>query len=451
MWAQCDLNLAGCGQCNRAHLVCHGFRDLQELAFRDETLATMRKVVARQTLGYVSEPYTLHIGTLDRARQAFFCLYIGGLSHSHDTLVGLSVSPLPMKALSASIDAVSLAFLSNEMNSQAALTLAREQYIVAVRQLAHSLRTPHVLVRDDTLQAVLLLDLYEKMSSPKNWATAAWSSHIMGLTSLIEVRGSDKISSQRASKLALRAINTLCISCAVSGSPISPGISMLRKSLDHVLDEVHQRFTALLADVVNIRTKSAYDVDTIQDAKSIYTRLVAMDAEIQHALAIRRIHTVKKNPQVFGDGYDIYPDFSSVHVWNAVRMIRLEMSRIISSQDNDSSSANAKDVYGVVLATTQEMCAAVPQFILPEVHPGNQVPFTPLQNLHCRMLLTPLYITWQTTADSNMRAWIEHIIAHMRDAGSLKVAKDVLEVMRTNPTMDYWTVYAMTGCYALAA
>jgi hypothetical protein len=432
-------------------LVCHGFRDLQELAFRDETLATRQKVVARQISGYVPELHTLHIGTLDRARQAFFCLYIGGLSRSHDTLVGLSASPHPIEALSASIDAVSLGFLSNELNSQAVSTLARKHYIAAVRQLAHNLRTPQVLARDDTLQAVLLLDLYEKMSSPNGWATAAWSSHILGLTSLIEVRGSGKVSSKRASKLAFRAINTLCISCAVSGSPISPGLLVLRKSLDHVLDEVHQRFTNLLADVVNIRAKSACDANTVRDAKSIYTRLAAMDVEMQQTTAIRRIRAVKKKPQVFRDGYDIYPDYSSAHIWNAIRMIRLEMYCIITSHDFVRSSNYAEDIYEAVIATTQQICAAVPQFILPEVHPGNQVPFTPLQNLHCRMLLTPLYITWQTTTDATMRTWIEHIIAHMRDAGSLKVTKDVLEVMRTDPTTDYWTVYAMTGCYALAA
>lgn len=45
---QCDLRLAGCGQCRRAKLVCHGFRVSIELAFRDETHATKQKVLARQ-------------------------------------------------------------------------------------------------------------------------------------------------------------------------------------------------------------------------------------------------------------------------------------------------------------------------------------------------------------------------------------------------------------------
>jgi len=323
--------------------------------------------------------------------------------------------------------------------------------MVAIRQLARSLRIPQLVARDDTLQTVLLLDLYEKMTSPNEWATAAWFSHILGLASLIEVRGSRRVSSPRSCKLAFRAINTLCISCAVSGSAIPTGLSMLRKSLEHVLDEVHRRFTDLLADVVNIRARSTLDMNTLEFVKDIQGRLATMELDMQQVTAIRRIRTVKNNPQVFGDNYDMYPDYSSAHVWNAIRMIRLEMISIINSQDTDCSDFDAKATPEAVLAIAQQICASIPQFILPEAHSSNKIPLSPLQNLHCRMLLTPLYITWQTTPDTVMRAWTEYIIAHMRDAGSLKVANDVLEVMRTDPGTDYWTVYAMTGCYALTA
>jgi hypothetical protein len=40
---------------------------------------------------------------------------------------------------------------------------------------------------------------------------------------------------------------------------------------------------------------------------------------------------------------------------------------------------------------------------------------------------------------------------HMATVGSVKIAKDVADVMRKSPGTDYWTIYAMTGSYAIAA
>ena len=40
---------------------------------------------------------------------------------------------------------------------------------------------------------------------------------------------------------------------------------------------------------------------------------------------------------------------------------------------------------------------------------------------------------------------------YMVEAGNMKIAKEVVDILRERPDTDYWMVYAMTGSYALAA
>src|SRR5690348_11651480 len=104
---QCDLQPNGCGQCRRAELVCHGYRDPRQMAFRNETDATKQKVLARRATG-LAHPASLQLGWDVRARYAFFSIYIMGLSRSYGALAALYSRAAHIQHLHASVDAVSL-------------------------------------------------------------------------------------------------------------------------------------------------------------------------------------------------------------------------------------------------------------------------------------------------------------------------------------------------------
>ena len=64
-----------------------------------------------------------------------------------------------------SIDAVSLAYLSHQAYSNVALSTAREKYVSALHMTNKALQSPEVAVKDSTLLASLLLDLFEKFTN----------------------------------------------------------------------------------------------------------------------------------------------------------------------------------------------------------------------------------------------------------------------------------------------
>jgi hypothetical protein len=50
-----------------------------------------------------------------------------------------------------------------------------------------------------------------------------------------------------------------------------------------------------------------------------------------------------------------------------------------------------------------------------------------------------------------MRSWILDLLEHLAEVGSMKMAREVADHLRTRQDADFWPVYCMTGSYALAA
>ncbi|KAK7178222.1 hypothetical protein PSPO01_15726 [Paraphaeosphaeria sporulosa] len=453
---RCDLREEGCGQCQRAELLCHGFRDPNELAFRDETNATKQKVLARQALTHLAKPTALPLGWTVRSRNAFFSIYVTGLSRSCDALVPLYARASALDNLPASIDAVSLAFMSFLLNSPELMYLANKQYVIAIHGLSQALHSPHMSASDETLQSVLLLDLYEKLANHDPRSPTSWMSHIQGAMSLVKARGHSNFYHGIACKLASRVAITLTISCGAATCPVPDELMSLRRGLDCFIIDAKWCFTALLVDAVNLRAdvhngRFACAADAAGRAKEIQDRLYSLETTLPPSWNPRRLSLAKSHPHVFGHYYDVYPNHFVTQVWNAIRIMRLEMNDILQRHSLSHISNAETSTSKTISDISRQICAAVPQFILPEARPENALPFSPLQMLQCCTLLSPLYLAAQLSTDNHMRDWIHHIMQHMVEAGNMKIARDVADILRTRPDIDYWTVYAMTGSYALAA
>lgn len=193
---QCDLKLESCGQCQRAKISCQGYRNLQDLVFRDETDAARHKVLARsgyypaEASGCPLPMWDLDLDMSTRCREIFFSLYVAGLSRSYTSLVPLYTQAPASGHLACSVDAVSLAFTAVQFETQELMSLANKRYVVAIQNLGQALQNPKVLESDEILQSVLLLDVYEKLSNRKAHTAPSWMSHIQGAMSLVSARGS---------------------------------------------------------------------------------------------------------------------------------------------------------------------------------------------------------------------------------------------------------------------
>lgn len=465
-------------------------------------------------------PTSLSFSWEVRARNAFFSHYVLGFSRSHDALSQLYAASSATSLLSAAVDAAALAFLAKQheapgqvtvydtASSSELVSLMSRSYIVAIKRLSTVLsatsRRPAMTVSDQarteealsdaTLQAVLLLDLCEKLACvgrrPDRASAASqsnnsvitegpWLSHLRGALDLVHIRGLNRrYSSLTSRRLAARLAMTLVISCGVAGVHIPRELEEFRTGLllhlvgvaphfenhgivsRNMLDiQADPKFavTGLVIGVVNL----AADVsqgncppgDLIRRATALDDRLAAMECELPSSWQFERIYTVDWTPMVHSDHYDKYADHFVTQVRNVARSMRLLLVEMTMEhcQAHDDMGDDHTRTSRLIDSLCGDICAAVPQFVWTQARPENSIPFTSLQSLQCYTLLSPLYLAAKLSNRYKMRTWIIGMLQYMADSGGMKAANTVAGILQSRSNISYWQIYAILGSYAFAA
>jgi hypothetical protein len=428
------------------------------LAFRDETNATKQKVLARRATSQ-GHPASLQLGWDVRARYVFFSIYIMGLSQSYGALVPLYSRAANIQHLHASVDAVSLAFMACHLDIPALVRPAREKYVLAIRSLGQALRDPQASTSDEALQSVLLLDLYEKMVNRDIRNPVTWMSHVRGAMTLVITRGRRNFSTPLACELAARVASTLAISCDAAGLNLPDQLKALGRALESSSCAVGFRWghTAAMLDMVNFRVdvlagKIASPAEVASKAREFDSYLADLETRLPTSWKAQRVYTAGHDPCVFGRYYDVHSTHYAAQVWNALWVQRLVLNDIIQRHEpGGPTSPGATSAASTIADVTRQICAAVPQFVLPAARTENNLPFSPLQRLQCHTMLPKLHVACQLSTDAYMRSWILDLLEHLAEVGSMKMAREVADHLRTRQDADFWPVYCMTGSYALAA
>ncbi|ETS76205.1 hypothetical protein PFICI_11592 [Pestalotiopsis fici W106-1] len=472
---------------------------------------------------YDKIPTLLSLSWEVRARDAFFSHYVFGFSRSHGALPQLYAGSSATSVLSSAVDAAALAFLAKQHefpgqatvhpspSSSELVSLTSRSYIVAIKRLSSVLDTTHSSqvgsfgdqthgedARSDAiLQAVLLLDLCEKLacvgrrpvgtpSGPqcdKNKSSIViqgpWLSHLRGALDLVRFRGLERrYSSPTARRLAARLAMTLVISCGVAGVHVPRELEEFRMGLLlHLADtplhiddrgtinrnlvdsRVDPKFaiTALVIGVVNLAADLSQEkctpADLFQRADELDNRLAAMDCELPSSWQFERIYTEEELPMVYGNHYDKYRDHFVTQVRNVARSMRLllvEMTMKHCHAHDDVGNGRTRTLR-LIDGLCSDICAAVPQFVWVQARTENCIPFTPLQSLQCYTLLSPLYLAAKLSTRGKMRTWIIGVLQFMAGCGGMEAANSIANILQSRSDVSYWQVYAMLGSYAFAA
>ncbi|KAK7955662.1 uncharacterized protein PG986_004884 [Apiospora aurea] len=532
---RCDLQRDVCGQCARAGIKCFGRRDPDGLVILDQTVSTKRKVQGgHQLRGSEAEtrhpicpsesisnqpsattgtpiPRPMLPGLEARARAAFFSHYVLGFSRSHGALAALYQGTATDSPLFAAVDAAALLFLAKQCqapgyptqpvsssNPTSDLTrLATASYMVATRRLGNALRieSPHskvdkarnVRFDDETLQAVLLLDLYEKLAvvglqgpaaSSEEDSKHSWMCHIRGALSLLRASGlCHQLASPVRRRLAARLAMTLVVSCGAAGVHVPGELEELRAGLAPYFamssanegatgDTRHSitmrldpkvAVTGVVVGVVNLAADVGQGNLTPDEAcgraQGLGRQFVDMEQSLPPPWQCERVFTVSEDPMVYGGYYDVYADHFVTQVRNVIRSMRLLLGKLEMEYCDTAalSPHHAGDIRITIESLCDDVVASVPPFAWTIARPENRIPFGPLQSMQCFTLLTPFYLAGQLTTRFELRKWIIATMEYMADSGGLHLAKTVASILRSAPETSYWQVYAMLGSYAFAA
>ncbi|KAJ4982560.1 hypothetical protein SVAN01_11943 [Stagonosporopsis vannaccii] len=449
---RCDLVVSGCSQCVRAKLTCHGYRHPNDVAFRDETQKVTRKAMVQQMTAQLMPGPQYHLDEI--ARNVFLSLYVGRYSKGFDSL-GSLLALTPMAShLWASVDAVSLAFMVFQSHRPDLHQHATRRYLNAIQSLRAELDSSQFLtkyvVNNTILQSVLLLDLYEKMNVRRNIEQSSqpdsWLSHVSGALHMVQVRPKADLFDPTTVQLAMRTTLTLTISCGAAGIHVPEALAALRRDLDQCIQSPKWKFIDILSAIIDLRADRRASrlraEELVQRARELDMRLRLAESNIPHSWRPRRISA--GNVRILNGYYHLYPCHYATQVFNAFRIMRLDLNCIIRDLDMNSSTSRT------ILEITQDVCASVPQFLPSMTKAESALPLSPLQILQCNGVLTPLYTAAQMTNEPRVRGWVLQTLSHMSDNG-VKLAADVTDVLLSAPETDYWRVFTMVGSCSITA
>ncbi|KAF6232189.1 hypothetical protein HO173_009572 [Letharia columbiana] len=461
---RCDLQRDSCGQCIRATHICSGYRDTEQLRVRDETQATRQKALSCSSKPI---PRTLATTIQDRARNAFFFHYVSGFSKTYDVLEPLYEHSPSDRPLIASVDAVSLAFFSFQFDCEQASHISREKYLSALPLLNKALRSPESATSDSTLSAVLLLDLFEKITNNNPRSIGSWMSHINGALALVEMRESPLLQDYTGHRLSARLSTNLLISCVSANSPVPPALIKLRSDLEPFLnkDDPKWRLSGLVVKYANLK-------GAIQDGCLLSFDIIARATELDHEFVSLGKHMASTwlynttyleeiSERVFEKRYDAYPDHLVTQGWNVLRVMRILLNDIIRTHrvspdtgpfNNGSSPRNSAIATGYINGIAKDICATAPQFTEHESPTPRSKTYSTTQRLRCYTLLFPLYVAGlHASSTTQIKAWIIQQLRFMSDEMGIRNASVVAQILGQNGGTCPWDVYAVLGSYAFAA
>ena len=186
--SKCDQRRPRCRRCEKFNAECPGYRDLDQVTFRDESQRIQRRfrlgelsgssvpqvsssaplqrnVSADRSGPFVSILYSPFPSVDQLGANFFFAKYSFEeqpfFSGYHDWLAESYFDDGPDHALRPIIEAVGLAGLANYSHSTELETKSKERYCKSLLALKDVLNDPVRVTEDKTLMAVILLILFE--------------------------------------------------------------------------------------------------------------------------------------------------------------------------------------------------------------------------------------------------------------------------------------------------
>ncbi len=472
-----------CGQCRRASVPCSGYRDTQQLRIQNESQS-----VAKKALRYTPrfEPRSLPLSIDLQARDAFFAHY--ATSRCWDFLKPYHHPTDSPKHLTLAIEAVSLAYLWHQVYSDAALATAREKYISALRMTNRTLKSSKDAIRDTTLMAALLLDLFEKITDSEPRNNKSWTSHVNGALALVKFRGLEQFQDPSEFTILVRLSTHYIVSCVASGSPVPDILNQLQAYIGtrlHAQDPM-LLLSNLMVQYANLCSEDRRDIlsndEYIKLSMELDGRIQAFDIDLPLPWQHSTMLLDHKSDKAFDLHFHSYSNPRVCQARNILRVIRILLNESLmkhysASLTSDKQLASIRAAHENIETLTGEICACVPQYVDCDDAARHRLPIseqanasvqnadhtldggpweishhhTPNHQLDCYTLIFPLYVVGRLNAVPGVRLWVIKQLHYISSHFYIRNAEMAAQVLERETDVGPWDVYAMLGSYAFAS
>lgn len=409
---QCDKKPLphGCTPCNNLCVTCPGYANTLDASFHDESQSVPRKYsenVNRSRSGRntpaISPPIEdssklslatfgseLDCSLLGRslrpsvqsvALKFFLTTYCDGSRFMY--LPSLYSEAGAESLLHIAIEAAALSSLAGELREAAVLQNARKYYVKALKGVNEALTDPRRAVMDSTLVVVLVLGLYESLSSFWSGSTESYLAHSRGALLLIQMRGESQFHSKLGRQLFLQVSTILRVSGAAhllrtdvrlleleAQGMANLGVYDPILKLGRILDD--------FADLrVGMEEKTISAQELVETAQQIDSRLVRHASDLPAYWAFETLKATEFDGPTYNGYYHRYRDHHVAQYWNSIRLMRLwlnewtclalrlgmcEPAKLEFDALSDSQNELHHKAFVAAQTSAEEICASVPQF-----------------------------------------------------------------------------------------
>jgi hypothetical protein len=481
----CDLRKDGCSQCSRAHLACTGYRDTSAIRIRDETTAVQQKAT-RRTSAARPTVQSLDLSLCHQAKEIFYQNYVIGETKGYSFMRQYYSPAAKDEHLIKSISAVSLAYLHYQKHSESAQAEARLLYVDALKLTGKALQSPELATKDSTMVSILLLDLYEKITSREPQYDGAWAAHIKGALSLVQLRGDEQYRNPDGLRMLVRLSTNILISCVASDRAVPEEVVALRAAATSPFTKPSDPKwgeSELMVEYARLKSQVKHnllsDDEIVRAGMDLDTQFLTLSQQVPSSWQHKTVYVDEKSAHHYEAYHYIYTDEHIGQMWNVLRLTRILLCELIFSHcpkrpiDPASGSGQSSQEYYVTTTIDQmsrEICATVPQYIggssnffCKDTTHTDLLPVAPVQDtrvslarqanakqhIPCYRLIFPLYIAAQSpTASKSIKQYAIQQLHFMADHHGIENALAVAKILESEERKNPWNVYALLGSYA---
>ena len=481
----CDLRKDGCSQCSRAHLACTGYRDTNAIRIRDETPAVQQKVIRGISAAYPTVQ-SLDLSLCHQAKEIFYQNYVVGETKCYSFMKQYYSPAATDEHLIKSIDAVSLAYLNYQKHHESAQAEARLQYVDALKLTGKALRSPELATKDSTMLSILLLDLYEKITSKEPQYDGAWAAHIKGALSLVQLRGDEQYRDPDGLRMLVRLSTNILISCVATDRAVPEEVVALRAAVTSPFTEPSDpkwRESELMIQFARLKSQVKHnllsDDEIVRAAMDLETQFSTFSLQVASSWQHKTVYVGEKSAHHYETYHHIYTDEHIGQMWNVFRLTRIFLCELIFSHcpklSVDSTSCSGQSSLEYYATTTidqmsREICATVPQYIggssnssykdttrtdllsiarVQDARISSARQANVKQHVPCYRLIFPLYVAAQSpTASKAIKQYAIEQLHFMADHHGIENALAVAKILGSGESRNPWNVYALLGSYA---
>ena len=337
---ECDLKRPSCSQCERANTCCTGYRDGFSLRLRDQTSVTYRHPSRkredrspRSRSPRSQSPTTLPLKPEEAAIGHFLNVYVPPRVFQYITDCPSSL--LGSEPVKSALLAPSLLLLSQSLSLPKLRAQALDQYCAALRLVNASLADQERAVLDSTFLSILLLGLFEALSTHGRQNPVKWRMHMLGLVELLRLRGPRQFDHRLGRSLYLHASGSIRSDCAQRCVQAPPELDALQYAIIESMDRADPalKMSMLLDRFADLRAYKDGEepADRLDKGLALDRGLADLlgDLRVLAPFQVVNVATLSKEVFSYKNFVHRYPSLGMVRVYNTVRILKLFVVELI--------------------------------------------------------------------------------------------------------------------------